>query len=1319
MSSKPSHHSVLSYWHSALLDDAQMKISFSRDNLVALDEEGFEKGQLPPDKTQALRKMHPASRDLAPNDSIIAMAGIRILLGQVSHSTEHSKQPALFCMAMLVNVSPGGTIQPLKDAPPWINRELLEPSDGDILIGDLATMDTWLQLNPFEGGSLGKTLEWAEKLWNAVTGEDGLPDGYELWERVALQPAEASIGMIATLHQRRFYDTVLADTDLVTPLLARYVDGGPEPAVVDESQKWAAAGRARGTMTFAYGMSSSQSEAMTAFCSVKDGDILAVNGPPGTGKTTLLQGIVATELVTRALEGGDPAVIVGTSTNNQAVTNIIDAMKKAMASKDSRPWARRWIEGADALGLYFPSGEKEKEALKAGYLIASPGRGLGTMEWKGFPERERDTVDAWASRDAWINGYYSSFYPGVTPPVRKEHLSGHGPQGARHDISLVEDGIAKIRARMKVLVETGRVCAGEARKLNQLYVASGYGTYPDITKAIAQREALLQERRPREDALKSDLKEKEAAAAVPRARINEENRKTRDLLKQRDDAVHAAGQKVEEVGTHAVALIAALPEGGFFSNLMSGRNWANVERLVAEGRQSSFFRSLMQTQVKSKLEWMNAINEMTASAERELATVRESREETRQARDTLVQKLEREVAAADLVSKTARAEYDHYVEGSYVLAGRELEKLVTLKHQILQQLQDCCTSIETVLAPSDWAAMFDMPEEKLPWRQSNWTGRLDVIEDFLDRTIRYALFQYALRYWEGRWVLEVQALQDALEQNDNKVYPFKVGGRAMEAMYRRWAMLTPLFIVTAASLPKFPKCTMMESGKFVERFMAGFFDLLIVDEAGQIAPYQMVPAMAFSKKAVVVGDVFQIEPVVTSSHATDTGNARKAGVQEYFWDDDGPVDPRVVTAAPGNNNIMGSVMRVVQTGTSHSSPDSPVPGIFLTEHRRCRRDIIEICNELVYNGRLKPMTAEPDRKPPLPPLAWANVNGTSERLGRSQRNPREAEAIARWIVSNADEWKDFYDKPVNEIVAVIAPYGPQRDAIRRALRKFSTAHTDKNISKIKVGTVNAMQGAERDIIIFSPTCDRKASTGFLDGKRSLLNVAISRAVHSFVVIGTMEIFERNPASALGILGRALFSKGYELGDVTGNWAANTSLILRGKRLSSVSEHHAQLDKALADLKDGEEIVIVSPFLSLSGVNAPELQDSIREAVGRGAVVNIVTRVPNAPGYSNGTSPACRKALEETGARLHDIKLLHSKTLMTQSFIAEGSFNWLSVMRDKPEGANLDTSWVLTGEDAHKAAREAIDELNLLLKESKPPSEIGHGIMAAFVCQGKD
>lgn len=1319
MSSKPSHHSVLSYWQSALLDDAQTQISFDREKLVTLDAECFEKGQVPPDKTQTLRRMHPAFRDLAPEDSIVVMAGIRILLGQVNHATEHSKQPILYCMAMLVNVSPEGSIQLLKDTKPWINRELLEPSDNEVLIGDQETMDKWLQLNPFEGSSLTKTLEWAEKLWSEVTGQTGLPEGYKLSGQVVLQPAVGTIGMNATLHQRRFYDSILDNSRLITPLLARYIDGGPEPTVVDERRKWIAAGQARGTMTSAHGMSPTQGEAMTAFCSLKDGDILAVNGPPGTGKTTLLQGIVATELVTRAIEGGAPAVIVGTSTNNQAVTNIIDAMKKAMDSEDNRPWAQRWIEGANTLGLYFPSGEKEQEALKAGYLIACPGRGLGTMEWRGFPERERDTDDAWASRDAWVRGYYRTFYPDITPPIRKEHLSCHGPQGPRHDIGIVKEGVEKIRIRMQKLVEAARVCAEEARKLHQLYESSGYGTYPEITEGIAIKEAFLHERRPKEKALKLEIVSKEAVSEVTRERLNEQKGKYLARLKNWEDAVHTAEQNLEGVGQYAVTLIAALPEGGFFSNIMSGRSWANVERLVADGAQTSFFRTLMLGQVKSKPEWMNAINEMTASAEEHLAKSRQSHEETQKFWDALLLRMERDVENADLATKAARIEYDHYVGGSYVLAGRELEKLLALKRQILRQLQDGSAAIETVIAPSEWTEMFDISEENLPWRQGSWTGSLAAIESFLDRTVRYALFQYALRYWEGRWVLEVQALQEALEKNDNKAYPFKIGGKAMEAMYRRWAMLTPLFIVTAASLPKFPKSTMMEKGKFVERYMTGFFDLLIVDEAGQIAPYQMVPAMAFSKKAIVVGDVFQIEPVVTSSHATDTGNARKADVQKYFWDEDGPVDPRVVTAAPGNNNLMGSVMRVVQTGSSHSSPDSPVPGIFLTEHRRCRDEIIEICNELVYNGRLQPMAAKPNMEPPLPPLAWANVNGISERLGGSQRNLREAEAIARWIVSKADEWTRFYKKPIEKIVAVITPYGPQRDAIMRALRQFSKDSPVKNITKIKVGTVNAMQGAERDIIIFSPTCDRKSSTGFLDGKRSLLNVAISRAVHSFVVIGTMEIFERNPATPSGILGRSLFSKGYELGDVTGNWAADTSLILRGKRISSVKDHHEQLDSAIGDLKAGEEIIIVSPYLTPAGVNAPELQAKIREAVGRGAVVNIVTRAPQVPGYSTGTTTACRQALEEAGAKLHNIKLLHSKTLMTRSFIAEGSFNWLSVFRDKPEGANLDTSWVLTGENAQKAAREAIDELNSLLRKNQPSTEIGQGIIAASRSEVKD
>lgn len=67
-----------------------------------------------------------------------------------------------------------------------------------------------------------------------------------------------------------------------------------------------------------YPLSESQREAVNHFHFLKDGDVLAVSGPPGTGKTTLLQSIVADMLVSHALVEDPPPVIVATSTNNSS-----------------------------------------------------------------------------------------------------------------------------------------------------------------------------------------------------------------------------------------------------------------------------------------------------------------------------------------------------------------------------------------------------------------------------------------------------------------------------------------------------------------------------------------------------------------------------------------------------------------------------------------------------------------------------------------------------------------------------------------------------------------------------------------------------------------------------------------------------------------------------------------------------------------------------------------------------------------------------------------------------------------------------------------
>ncbi|HBL7761175.1 TPA: ATP-binding protein, partial [Escherichia coli] len=99
------------------------------------------------------------------------------------------------------------------------------------------------------------------------------------------------------------------------------------------------------------------------FLDARHGDILAVNGPPGTGKTTLVLSIIATQWARAALEKSEPPVIIATSTNNQAVTNIIEAFGKDF-SQGSGAMAGRWLPELKSFGAYFPSSSRKAEAAK-------------------------------------------------------------------------------------------------------------------------------------------------------------------------------------------------------------------------------------------------------------------------------------------------------------------------------------------------------------------------------------------------------------------------------------------------------------------------------------------------------------------------------------------------------------------------------------------------------------------------------------------------------------------------------------------------------------------------------------------------------------------------------------------------------------------------------------------------------------------------------------------------------------------------------------------------------------------------------------------
>lgn len=113
-----------------------------------------------------------------------------------------------------------------------------------------------------------------------------------------------------------------------------------------------------GQMKNEYPLADAQREAVHCFTQLNEGDVLAVSGPPGTGKTTLLQTIVAEIIVENALEKKEAPLILATSSNNKAITNIIEAFSIGDKSQVADELFTRWIDYKGRplpLAMYWPS----------------------------------------------------------------------------------------------------------------------------------------------------------------------------------------------------------------------------------------------------------------------------------------------------------------------------------------------------------------------------------------------------------------------------------------------------------------------------------------------------------------------------------------------------------------------------------------------------------------------------------------------------------------------------------------------------------------------------------------------------------------------------------------------------------------------------------------------------------------------------------------------------------------------------------------------------------------------------------------------------
>ncbi|MEH6890500.1 AAA domain-containing protein [Bacillus sp. JJ864] len=369
------------------------------------------------------------------------------------------------------------------------------------------------------------------------------------------------------------------------------------------------------------------------------------------------------------------------------------------------------------------------------------------------------------------------------------------------------------------------------------------------------------------------------------------------------------------------------------------------------------------------------------------------------------------------------------------------------------------------------------------------TFQSEKILEELDKTYRFEAFHLAIHYYEAKWIEETSKDLD-------EGYTDKKSVQKQMRKWKRYAKITPCFVSTFFMVPKF-----FSAWQGKDEYLFNFIDLLIVDEAGQVPPEIAGAAFALAKKAVVVGDTLQIEPVWGLTEMVDRENMKEAiratkMIPEEFID-------------YGMSVSSGNVMRIAQQLCKYDKFQN-IGGMYLTEHRRCVPEIIEYCNELAYEGKLEAKRENQlnDKKTfPFPYMGHIHVEGQAERVNMSWKNELEAQQIADWIIGNIDQIQHYYGKSgkpflISDYVAIVTPFTVQAVVIRQSLKA-------KGLEGITVGTVHKLQGAERRIVLFSSVYTSKHRGGyFFDRKVNMLNVAVSRAQDSFIIFGDKNILDK-------------------------------------------------------------------------------------------------------------------------------------------------------------------------------------------------------------------
>ena len=268
---------------------------------------------------------------------------------------------------------------------------------------------------------------------------------------------------------------------------------------------------------------------------------------------------------------------------------------------------------------------------------------------------------------------------------------------------------------------------------------------------------------------------------------------------------------------------------------------------------------------------------------------------------------------------------------------------------------------------------------------------------------------------------------------------------------------------------------------------------LLVDEAGQALPQAAVGALLRTRRAIIVGDPVQIEPVVILPDTLTHAICRRFGVDPDYY------------AAP-----LASVQTLADAASAYTSEfqtkvGSRSVGVPLLVHRRCSVPMFSISNAIAYSGMMV-SAKSPELsaiRDVLGPSKWIHVEGSGED---------------KWCREEGDEvlrlLRQMAQARVKPDLYIITPFVIVADRLRQTMPESGVLkgwadEDDWQWTNERIGTVHTVQGREAEAVILvlgAPYPAQTGARGWAGGRPNLLNVAVTRAKEVIYVVGNRQLW---------------------------------------------------------------------------------------------------------------------------------------------------------------------------------------------------------------------